>query len=335
MSREQLELGVLVAGLGLGTVDYSSDTITLDTRAAELFGVQPDTKIQRSVLHDRIHPEDRPEIDHQLSSLLDPNDVAFIDVKHRIVHEDGTVVWVQARKLVEFEPDGVLGQMRPKSGIVAILDITESKVADARFKLLLGEVNHRAKNLLSIVQSIARMTAKTGDTSTFVERFSDRLASLATNQDLIVSDAWTDVDLETLIKTQLAPFCDGKEKRIELHGPPLRVNADAAQAIGMALHELATNATKYGALSNETGTIEIDWRISSDPEPEFSIRWEEQDGPAVTEPKHKGFGEKVIKEMAARSLLGEVDLTYNPAGVVWHLTAPASSTSLKQSERNF
>lgn len=325
-SREQLELGMIVAGLGLGTVDYHADTITLDARAATLFNLKPNTSIPRDILHDRIHPDDRPEIDEQLKCLLDPAGDAFIDVKHRIVRDDGTIIWVHARKLVEFEPGEPGHKGRPKSGIVAILDITELKTADTRIQMLLGEVNHRAKNLLSVVQSIARMTVRSGDISTFVDRFSDRLSSLAANQDLIVSDAWTDVDLKTLVEMQLAPFADSRQGRIELEGSPVRVRSDAAQAIGMAIHELATNATKYGALSNEAGKVGVSWSVSSGAEPELSVQWAESGGPTVIAPSKTGFGEKVIKRMAASALKGTVDLDYHPTGVIWNLRAPAGNT---------
>lgn len=325
-SREQLELGMAVAGLGLGAVDYRADTITLDTRAASLFELPPNISIQRSALHGRIHPEDRPEIDRQLKCLLDPTGDSFVDIKHRIIRDDETIVWVQARKLVEFEPGEPGQKNRPKSGIVAILDITELKTADTRIQMLLGEVNHRAKNLLSVVQSIARMTARSGDVSTFVDRFSDRLSSLAANQDLIVSDAWTDVDLKTLVEMQLAPFADSRRGRIKLEGSPVRVRSNAAQAIGMAIHELATNATKYGALSNEVGKVGVSWSVSSGAEPELSVQWVESGGPTVIAPSKTGFGEKVIKRMAASALKGTVDLDYHPTGVIWNLRAPAGNT---------
>jgi len=316
---EKLDLGLKIAGLGLGEVDYSNNTITLDARAAHLFDLPPYTPISRDTLHGRIHPEDRIEVEREVNSLLSPESVGFISVIHRVIAGDFSVKWLSARKQVEFEGFKDNGDPKPVSGLVAIQDITEFKAAESRIQFLMGEVAHRSKNMLSVVQAIARMTAKTGDPDDFVERFSARLRALAAHQTILVDDQWASTNMAHLARFQMEPYTTGKGQRVKMSGPDIKLNEKAAQSIGMALHELATNAAKYGALSNTGGTIDLSWEITGPDETAFQILWTETGGPAVTPPTRIGFGETVIRQMAASSVSGDVKLDYDPAGVKWSL----------------
>src|SRR5215467_6962692 len=160
-------------------------------------------------------------------------------------------------------------------------DVTDQKAHEEQIQLLMQEINHRAKNLLSLVQAIARQTAAR-DPEDFIERFTERIQALAANQDLLVQNEWQGVDVEDLVRAQLAHFTDLVGSRITVHGAPVRLSAAAAQAIGLALHELATNAGKYGALSAETGRIDVGWRLDGDI---FAMSWTERNGPPVLPPK--------------------------------------------------
>jgi PAS domain S-box-containing protein len=201
-------------------------------------------------------------------------------------------------------------------------DITERKRHEQREQLLMREMNHRAKNMLGLVQAIARQTA-TRNPEEFIERFSERIQALSANQELLVRDEWKGVETEDLVRTQLAPFADLIGSRIVVQGPELRLKATAAQAIGLALHELATNAGKYGALSMDTGRVDIRWATDGDI---FTMSWVERDGPPVSAPKRRGFGTVVMQEMAEDTVDGTVDLDYAPSGVTWRLTCPAANT---------
>jgi PAS domain S-box-containing protein len=160
-------------------------------------------------------------------------------------------------------------------------DVTDQKAHEEQIQLLMQEINHRARNLLSLVQAIARQTA-TRDPENFIERFTERIQALAANQDLLVRNEWQGVNLGDLVRTQLAHFIDLVGSRITVHGSPVRLNAAAAQAIGLALHELATNAGKYGALSVETGRVDVGWRLDGNM---FAMSWTECNGPPVFPPK--------------------------------------------------
>jgi PAS domain S-box-containing protein len=205
-------------------------------------------------------------------------------------------------------------------------DMTARKRAEERAQLLMREANHRAKNMLSLVHAIARQTAAS-DPETFVDRFTERLQALAANQDLLVRHEWKGIDVGDLVRAQLAPFADLLGHRVAIGGPKLHLNAAAAQAVGLALHELATNAGKYGALSQDTGRVDIKWRLDGDT---FAMRWSERDGPPVHPPERRGFGTIVTRSMAERALDAEVRLDYAPSGVEWRLACPAANALEQQ-----
>jgi len=207
-------------------------------------------------------------------------------------------------------------------------DITDRKRHEEHLDLLMREVNHRAKNMLTVVQAISNQTAARSPKD-FLARFTERLQALSANQDLLVRNEWGGVDIADLARAQLAAFTDLMGSRISVHGPKLRFNSVAAQAVGLALHELATNASKYGALSTETGSVEVCWRLDGNI---FAMKWTERGGPPVSAPTHRGFGSTVVNAMAKRSVDGEVHLDYAASGVIWTLTCP-SANALEAAER--
>jgi two-component sensor histidine kinase len=147
------------------------------------------------------------------------------------------------------------------------------------------EVSHRAKNMLSVVNTIAHQTAAKSPED-FIERFSQRIQALSANQDLLICNEWHGVQIGDLVRAQIAPFGDHIGTRIMMHGPTLHLNAAAAQAIGLALHELTTNAGKYGAPSKHTGRLDIGWATDGET---FTMNWTERDGPPVSAPQRRGF----------------------------------------------
>ncbi|MCL2430293.1 MAG: response regulator, partial [Alphaproteobacteria bacterium] len=189
----------------------------------------------------------------------------------------------------------------------------------------LREVNHRSKNLLSLVQAIAQQTLNTKPDD-FLPRFQARVQALAASHDILVGNKWKGADLHEVARSQLAHFRDLMDKRITLTGPSVFASAAAAQALGMAFHELATNATKYGALSDESGHVELGWKTMQDAEGNevFAIAWTESGGPPVTVPSSSGFGSTVICRLAERSLHAKVELTYARMGLSWRLQCPRS-----------
>ena len=207
-----------------------------------------------------------------------------------------------------------------------VLERTEAhKQAEEQIRLLMNEVNHRSKNILSVVMAIAQQTVAS-NSDEFLLRFSNRVRALAVNHDLLVENQWKCVDVSDLVCGQLAHFAELIGRRISVDGPPLRLMAMAAQSIGMVMHELSTNAVKHGALSTTEGRVEIAWRIDEgDTADGFTMSWIEKGGPPVAPPGHRGFGTTVITKMTEMSLGGKVDLHYAPGGLVWRLNCPAKN----------
>lgn len=321
---DKLELGIKVSGFGIGEVDYINDTIHLDERAAEIFELTANVPLSRDVLHQRIHPSDWPDIADKVDYLLHPEGTDFVDVEHRIIKQDGTVAWINARKQVRFAPDPETGQLRPVSGVAAILDVTRQKASEDHIRYLMDELNHRSKNLITVIQTIARMSASDDAEREFAERFSDRIRALAHNQDELVNDRETHLSVADLVAFHLRPFVDTQADRLISGGPDIRLKPDVAQAIGMAFHELATNAVKYGALGSEDGTVTITWDASGAQDADFTLTWTESGGPAVVAPDTFGFGQKVIRSMTTAVVNGTADVDYSPAGLVWQLKAALS-----------
>jgi len=210
-------------------------------------------------------------------------------------------------------------------------DITERKAREEYVHLLTREVNHRAKNMLSVVGAMARQTASKNPED-FVERFSERIQALSSSHDLLIRNEWKGVDIEDLVRAQLAHFAGLIDSRIAVCGRRLRLKAASAQAIGLALHELATNAGKYGALSTNKGRVHIWWEAAANM---FTMSWTENEGPLVVAPRRSGFGSTVINTMAKRSLGGEVAIYYARSGLMWQLTCPAANAlEPEEPERN-
>jgi two-component sensor histidine kinase len=216
-----------------------------------------------------------------------------------------------------------------------IRDITERKRTEEHNKLLMAEVNHRSMNLLAVVQAVALQTARLGDPISFVARLFERINGLAASQDLLVKNEWQGVYVADLVEAQLAHFRDLFDARVLLDGPRARLIPAAAQGIGMALHELATNAGKYGALSNANGRVRISWQVGAASKSMFLMSWLEEGGPKVTPPTRKGFGQMVIGRMVEAAVDGTAEIDYRESGFSWKLSAPFASTLQGAREASF
>src|SRR5260370_2820188 len=266
-----------------------------------------------------VHPDDVEMVQANLEASLDPVDPRLSATEFRLRRGDGEVRWVETLGLAYFEGDE--RERRAVSFVGTLADITERKEREEKEHLLMREINHRAKNMLSVVDAIAHQTA-TRNPEDFVERFSERIQALSANQDLLVRNEWNGVEIADLVRAQLAHFADLIGSRIAMHGPKLRLSPASAQAIGLALHELATNAGKYGSLSTDAGRVDVSW--ASDGET-LTMSWTEREGPLVSAPTRRGFGTIVMETMAERSVDGKVDLDYAPSGLTWRLTCPAAN----------
>jgi two-component sensor histidine kinase len=206
------------------------------------------------------------------------------------------------------------------------LDVTDRKRVEENARLIMKELSHRSKNLMAVVQAISWQTAqRLLDLEEFEQLFTQRLEALARCQDLLMKRDWQWLSLEDLVRAQLEPFLDSAKERLTAHGPALQLMPMAAQDLGLALHELATNASKYGALSAPAGKVEIGWTVADGGAAgakDFHMTWRESGGPIVNLPARQGFGSTVITATVPRTFNGKAELEYRPEGICWKLTAP-------------
>ena len=208
-------------------------------------------------------------------------------------------------------------------------DISERQRLEEAQRVLSREVNHRSKNLLAVVQSIIRYTVTHSPQQDYIRRINERLRALSANQDLLIESSWRGADINALIRSQLSHVERIPIERVEQIGEAVTLVPTAAQALGMALHELATNAVKFGALSEGGGQVVISWRLDKgETGSTLIISWQEAGGPAVSAPEYAGFGTTIIERITGQSLGGRVTTIYAPTGLTWELRAPADALIL-------
>jgi two-component sensor histidine kinase len=198
--------------------------------------------------------------------------------------------------------------------------------ADEARDLMRDELEHREKNLMATVQAIARQTfSKAGDEAAY-RVFSDRLNAIGTANGLLKRSSWQSTPLHELVAETVATFVGKEQRRVSAAGPEVLIKASVATVLAMSIHELCTNAVKYGALSNDVGTIDIAWHLSGlTKDSSFILSWVERGGPPVKEPRRTGFGSKVIRDALSGQTSGTVEITHDPLGLCFRLTAPAGA----------
>lgn len=314
-----------LAGRLVAIVESSDDAIiskTLDgivttwnSGAELLFGYDANEIVGKSVM--TLVPADRR--DEELDILARLRRAEHIQHYETVrQRKDGSQVWVSLTLSPLGAPDG------PVIGASTIArDMTERRRADEHRKTLMGELNHRVKNTMAVIQSIASQTL--GHASSLDEArdtFRARLINLAQAHDVLTRESWQSAKLAEIITDTLKPHAAG-EGRFRIAGPEIRLAPKAALAISMAVHELSTNAAKYGALSCERGHVTINWLIEEEQAGRrFILHWRETDGPPVTEPTRKGFGSRLIERALAAELGGEVGVEYASSGLVCTIVAP-------------
>jgi PAS domain S-box-containing protein len=263
------------------------------------------------------HPDDRTAMRVLLDSMLDGSRSDFV-IEKRYLRKDGSVIWVQ--NSVSLTHDGA---GRPLHLVKLIQNITERKVAEKRQRLLIDEINHRVKNTLATVQSFASQSLRNANSLAEGRMsFEARLLALSKSHDVLTRQHWEGADLREVVSDAIAPYRGRSEqRRFNIAGEPLRLRPKAVLALSLAFHELATNAVKYGALSNESGGVSIDWQV--DPHSQrFGLRWQESGGPAVEPPVRRGFGSRLVERGLAQDIAGEVQLSFKDHGVTCSIDAP-------------
>lgn len=301
------------AAVGMSYADLDGTWLTVNQRLCEMLQYPADDLVGRTA-SEFVDPAEREREHGELRRLL-AREIANVAFEIPYRRRDGSDIWIGQTTSLVLAADG-----SPKHLVSVYRDISARRSAQERQRFLLAELAHRSKNLLAVIQGIAGQTIRSVDTlADFKTRFMQRLQGIAATQDILVRQDWIGGDLRELVATQLEVF-DLGEGRITLSGPDVSLSADAVQSLGLALHELATNALKYGALSATAGKVCVAWIVQADGA--LAVTWIEQGGPPVVAPSRTGFGSMVLDRMAASSVDGVVELEYAGAGVKWTLTIP-------------
>ena len=323
-SRARLKHAADLAKLTYFDLDYESNHVQVAENFANIMGFAlPDTNdgddpiaLAMGLLRERVARADREQFARE-SEWSEVEQVRKIE--YRLLGDDGKERWIESEWHVENDSNG-----KPLRAFSANLDITERKRSEEQKRLLMAEVNHRSRNLLAVVQAIVNQSARGADPETFAVNLADRLRGLSACQDLLIKSDWHGIDIHELVHAQLHHFKDLIGTRIFLEGPAIHLTSASAQAVGMALHELATNAAKYGSLSASEGRVRISWGYLEGVETLFRMRWTEENGPKVSLPNQKGFGSHVTGPLVELALGGKVEIEFLEGGLSWKLSAPVA-----------
>jgi PAS domain S-box-containing protein len=275
-------------------------------------------------LFGRTHPDDR-DLDEELYGRQVAGDLGFYSIEKRFIRPDGRVIWIAVRSSTVRDATGHF-----LYGVRVVQDVTERKEAEKRQKLLIDELNHRVKNTLATVQSLATQTARGTDSpDAFRRAFEGRLIALSLAHDQLTRRHWRSADLRDIVEGAIAPHLPRSQDQIAVDGEAITVTPRAALTLALALHELTTNASKYGALSVPEGRIEVGWRIERPPSQPAMLRieWRERGGPPVAVPKRHGFGTRFIEGSIAAELQGTARLDYDPAGFRCAMNIPLDAAT--------
>lgn len=313
--KRTFDLAMIASDMGTWRYTLADNVCIYDKNAQRLYGLS-----EASFLHDedgvkaKFHCEDLDLMWSRVAEALDPKGDGRYNVEYRVRQRDGSWRWLSAWGLVEFEGDGA--ERKPVAIAGASRDLTERKQAEERQRLLLNELNHRVKNTLATVQAVAWQTLRTArDLPSASEALDRRILAMAQAHDLLTSRNWTGANVSDIVTRALQAFPPG---RVTVSGAGVDLSPRHALALSLVLHELGTNATKYGSLSNSEGRVSVRWSVQDG---QLQLFWEESGGPAVTLPTKTGFGSRMIEQLVVSELGGELKLDYAFSGLRCRMTA--------------
>ena len=324
-SERRRSLALAAGQMGSWDWNVVSGECKWDAGQYRIFGVDPgEIELSLESVRPLIHPEDLARIEKIIRKGASEGNT--FQTEERIVRPDGQTRWCICAAAMTAD---TLGNVTRASGVT--IDITDLKEAEARRTLLVREVDHRARNALAIVQSIVRMS-KSKSIDSYVSTVEGRIAALATAHALLSESRWEGASLHRLVDEELAPYRNGDVERITVTGPAVFLKPETAQIIALVLHELATNAAKYGALSDAAGKVSLNWQCEHG---KLSVQWEEIGGPPVSPPTTRGYGTKVITASIQQQLSGAATFDWRPVGLTFTMSISIgdASTAAKKPAR--
>ena len=326
-SEERLRFALDAARMGTWSWDPARDVVTGDARTLEILGEPPDTTF--SIAHgpeERVHPDDLASYRAAVAAAIDPRGSGNLQTEFRWIRRDGAQLWLLQSGLTHFEEHEQA--RRPVRMTGTLMDITARKTAEEHQTLLAREIDHRAKNLLATIQAMLSLSARSHtDIEDFVTATQSRIVSLSKAHDLMAVTHWEGAGLRQLVEHELQPYAAGKSQVATIEGDRVMLKPSAATALSMVIHELATNAAKYGALSVPDGRVSCRWRYTSDGE--LALHWQESGGPLVEPPRRKGFGSLLVLKTLELELGGHAQTDFAREGVRCSITLPASQIAAR------
>ena len=307
--EERLELAIEAGNMGTWDYDIQRNSVQWSPRIAQLFALtDPQTLADFEGSMAYVHPEDRERVGKALAAALENRTRYREEFRINSVDDDR---WVASHGIVVTDRAG-----RPVRMVGVVQDISARKRAETRQKLLLDELNHRVKNTLVTVQSVAmQMAREAGSPELFYRAFKARLIALSNAHDLLTRGAWQGASLRDLLQQTLAPYAQEGNERVVVAGSEVGLKPNMAVGLAMAFQELATNAAKHGALSTPDGRVAVEWRGGPPDADRIEIRWVERGGPPVKLPRRRGFGSRLLERGLAYEFRAEVKMEFTPGGL--------------------
>jgi PAS domain S-box-containing protein len=298
------------AAIGISEVDASGRLVRVNETVCRITGYSEKELLNLAVF-DVTHPDDRTNDRNSFERQIAGIDGSYT-VEKRLVCKDGRVIWASVTSSSVSDSAG-----RFLYGIRVLQDITDRKLAEARQKALIDELNHRVKNTLATVQSLAAQTLRGSEaTAKARDDFNARLFALSKAHDQLSRAGWRSADFQSIVEGIFAPYRIQGGNQVRLTGPSVRLPPNAALLLAMIIHELATNAAKYGALSAASGMLDLNWAtVKRDDCRHLVIEWRESGGPPVRAPKRRGFGNRLAHRAITHELNGSAQIMFEPAGV--------------------
>ncbi|MFC1456576.1 sensor histidine kinase [Microvirga arabica] len=324
-SEERLRLAVAAGQLGEWELDLETDTSVRAIRHDQIFGYdQPLDEWGFEAFISHVLPEDRQQVEEKFRAAAATGSAWHLECRIQRAN-DGTIRWIEARGQPQRAADGRITKIY---GIVG--DITERKQVEEHQQILINELNHRVKNTLATVHSIATQTLRSTETAGEARgAIEGRLLALSRAHDVLTRENWEGASLKEVVAEAIAPYSHVHDNRLHAAGPDVHLVPRMALALAMALQELATNAVKYGALSNATGEVRIEWTLMRESyEPRLRLMWVERGGPPVEPPTRQGFGTRLLERSLASELNGNVSIEFLPTGLVCTVDAPLPSDQI-------
>ncbi|WP_230531962.1 sensor histidine kinase [Microvirga roseola] len=316
-SEGRLRLALKGGRMGIWEWNLKTNAVVADAAARRLWGLPERRTLQSEHALERVHHDDLPQMKEALEDAIEES--TEFRLEFRIICPDDTVRWVASKAVVLYDSRG---EPEVMSGVT--FDITERREIEEQRRLISSELSRRMKNMMALVSSVVALSARNADTvETYKQSLQGPLGAISETHSLLVESGWSSTTLIEQLLFELEAYRSPEGTNIVLDGPAIAFEPQVGLSVGLVLHELATNAAKYGALSVPSGCVEVRWTVEDGPESHhLALEWKERGGPRVSPPKRRGFGTTLIERSLNQTVGGTVELDYRPEGLLCRIMLP-------------